>query len=109
MNGPLEIARSIVGGHCQCGGNEPLHIAGTAPEKLAVPLDHAEGIAAPVLIRNRDHVGMARQDDTPLTLRSNGGEQIGLGSAIVVKQIHARSDICQSVGHVVDHGKVAVG
>ncbi len=45
-----------------------LHVAGAAPEKLAVFLDHFERVRVPRLAVNGHHIRVARQDDSPFDL-----------------------------------------
>ena len=63
MNRALEIAPKDVGHEGEYDGDEALHVAGAAAEKLTVPFRQGEGIGRPVLAIDRHHVGVARQHD----------------------------------------------
>ena len=98
-----------LGGQCHGGGDETLHVARATPVNRAVADGHGKRVAGPVLIGDRDHVGVARQDNTAVSFGPERGEEVGFLAGRVGKHVNACARILQPVGKMVDQGEVAVG
>ena len=79
----MDRAREVahVGHRGEAAGEEPFHVGRAAAVEAAVARGEAEGVAAPGLAVDRNHVGMPGQHIAGLPRRSDGRPQIGLAAA----------------------------
>ncbi len=71
----------------QAGGDEAFHVAGAAAVEVAVGLlCELPRIGRPGLAVDRHDVGVTRQHDAALDLRTDRGEEVGLGALCVGHQ-----------------------
>ena len=101
---------ALQGGHMgEAGGDEALHVAGAATVEIAVGLlGELPGIGRPGLAVDRHDVGMARQHDAALGLRTDRGEQVGLGALGVGHQRALDAKPVEIVLDVTDQLEVGV-
>ena len=83
MHRAAQLLAGKMRGHRHGGGDEALHVAGAAPEEMAVAFDHPVGVAGPVLVFDRNDIGMARQHDAAGFIGTDPGQQVGLGPGVV--------------------------
>jgi len=108
MDGPRRRPRLEFRNQRQRGRDETLHIGGAAAVQAPVILGQHERIGPPILIVDRHHVGMARQDQPAAIRRSDRGEQIGLAPVVVEGQPRADAEPVQIVADEVDRGQVGI-
>ena len=87
VHGHLEPGALEGGDVGEAGGDEALHVAGTARVEIAVVLlGKGPRIGDPGLAVDRHDVGVARQHDAAFAVRADRGEQVGLGALFVGHQ-----------------------
>jgi len=107
MQRPLQIERGVARRHGKAGGDETLHVAGTAAVEPAVALDHAERVRRPVLPLDRHNVGMAGQDDAAVAGRAERSEEVGLGAGPVAVDRDRCAGVAEKVCRIGDQVEIA--
>ena len=103
-----EIKGSVVFCHGKRRCNEAFHVTCATAKEEAVSLREREGVRCPVLLGNRDDIGVTREDNAAVAFGAQCGEEIGLGSAGRGKGIHPRAELTEMIGHEGDHLQIAV-
>jgi hypothetical protein len=94
--------------HGESGGDEAFHVAGAAPGD-GLPVIHGlERIAGPGLPFDRHHVRVARQHDTAVDVRPDGGEQIGFGAGCVAGHLKTGAKCFEPLGAKIDQSEVGL-
>ncbi len=108
MDGPRRRPRLEFRNQRQRGRDEALHVGGAAAIEAALILGQHERIGRPILVVDRHHVGVARQDQPAAIRRPDRGEQIGLAPVVVEGQPRGDAEPVQIVADELDRGQVGI-